>query len=166
MQRIAVTSQNFRTVTGHAGKTRRFIVYGEQDGAPVELERLDLPMEQSFHELRGAPHPLDGSSVLITSGCSENFVHNIAKRGIRVCMVDAETTPLAAASAWLAGSLQALPVPAGLSQEDDHHHHDHHQHRHQHRHGQGHGHGPHHEHHEHHDDHPCCGHGHDEQADA
>lgn len=161
MQRIAVTSQNFRTVTGHAGKTRRFIVYGEQDGAPVELERLDLPMEQSFHALRGAPHPLDGSSVLITSGCSENFVHNIAKRGIRVCMVDAETTPQAAVSAWLAGSLQPLPVPAQLSAEDDHHHHDHHEHRHQHRHGQGHV-----PHHEHHDAHPGCEHGHDGQADA
>ena len=25
--RIAVTSQNFRTVTGHAGKARRFLVF-------------------------------------------------------------------------------------------------------------------------------------------
>jgi hypothetical protein len=25
--RIGVTSQNFRTITGHAGKTRRFLVY-------------------------------------------------------------------------------------------------------------------------------------------
>jgi hypothetical protein len=29
--RIAVTSQNFRTVTGHAGRARRFIV-SEADG--------------------------------------------------------------------------------------------------------------------------------------
>ena len=25
--RIGVTSQNFRTITGHAGKTRRFLIY-------------------------------------------------------------------------------------------------------------------------------------------
>ena len=30
--RIAVASQNFRTVTGHAGKSRRFLVF---DVAPV-----------------------------------------------------------------------------------------------------------------------------------
>jgi hypothetical protein len=42
--RIAVSSQNFRTITGHAGKSRRFIVYHAKPGeTPQELERLDLP---------------------------------------------------------------------------------------------------------------------------
>ncbi|HKJ77206.1 MAG TPA: nitrogen fixation protein, partial [Gammaproteobacteria bacterium] len=41
---IAITSQNFRTVTGHAGKTRRFLVYEAGPGQePVEVDRLDLP---------------------------------------------------------------------------------------------------------------------------
>ncbi len=37
--RIGVTSQNFRTITGHAGKTRRFLIF-EQDatGALHEAE--------------------------------------------------------------------------------------------------------------------------------
>jgi hypothetical protein len=57
--RIAVTSQNFKTITGHAGKTRRFLVY-ETVGveSPVEIERLDLPQEMSIHEYQGEDHPL------------------------------------------------------------------------------------------------------------
>jgi hypothetical protein len=52
--RIGVTSQNFRTITGHAGKTRRFLIF-EQDatGAMREAQRLDLPLEMSLHEFRG-----------------------------------------------------------------------------------------------------------------
>jgi hypothetical protein len=47
--RIAVASQNLRTVTGHAGKTHRFLVFAAERGAPPrELERLDLPRELSF----------------------------------------------------------------------------------------------------------------------
>lgn len=49
--RIAVTSQNFTTITRHAGKTRRFLIYEAQPGTePAEVQRLDLPIEMSFHE--------------------------------------------------------------------------------------------------------------------
>ncbi len=65
--KIAVTSQNFRTVTGHAGKARRFLVFEADGGEVREVERLDLPKEMSFHELQGdAPHPVDGVDVLVT----------------------------------------------------------------------------------------------------
>lgn len=38
--KIAVTSQNFRTVTAHAGKTRRFLVFDIPSGdSPREVER-------------------------------------------------------------------------------------------------------------------------------
>lgn len=69
MMKVAVTSQNFRTVTGHAGKTWRFLVY-EAEGAKVrEVRRLDLPREQSFHELsarRGDPAYLKSGVALQT----------------------------------------------------------------------------------------------------
>ncbi|HAF55643.1 MAG TPA: nitrogen fixation protein, partial [Thauera sp.] len=42
--RIAITSQNFRTVTAHAGKARRFLVFDLSCPClPREIERLDLP---------------------------------------------------------------------------------------------------------------------------
>lgn len=108
--KIAVTSQNFRTVTGHAGKTRRFLVFQTDGEAVREVERLDLPKEQSFHELHGdAPHPIDGVDVLITGGCGESFVGRMARRGIRV-VATSETDP--ATAARLVSTGQPLPPAA------------------------------------------------------
>lgn len=83
--KIAVTSQNFRTVTGHAGMARRFIVF---DAAAVsgveEITRLDLPPDMAFHGFAGGPHPIDGVEVLVTGGAGDGFVAKMAARGIRV----------------------------------------------------------------------------------
>jgi len=49
--KLAVTSQNFRTITGHAGKTRRFIIFAAEDNeTAVEIDRLDLAKEMSMHD--------------------------------------------------------------------------------------------------------------------
>ena len=88
--RFAVTSQNFRTVTGHAGRARRFLVFETQeDGVPVEVGRLALDREQSIHEAgaRGA-HPLDGTNVLLSTGFAGHFVEVMAQRGIEAALTD------------------------------------------------------------------------------
>jgi predicted Fe-Mo cluster-binding NifX family protein len=114
--KIAVTSQNFRTITGHAGKTRRFLVYEASPDVVQELARLDLPKELAFHEFRGpGPHPVDGVDVLLTASCGDGFVRRLAGRGIRV-IATSESDPLAAVRRVVAG--QPLPPPA----PDDHHH--------------------------------------------
>ena len=57
---IGVTSQNFRTFTGYAGKACGFFIYQAEKGQePEELERLDLPKEMSIHESVAATHPVD-----------------------------------------------------------------------------------------------------------
>ena len=111
MPKIAVASQNFRTVTGHAGKTRRFLVYRVEPGAdPEEIDRLDLPKEMSFHELHDpSPHPLDAVQVLIVGSCGEGFITRLARRGIEV-MATAETDPLRAIRDYRAGTLKP-PLP-------------------------------------------------------
>lgn len=74
---IAVTSQNFRTVTGHAGKGRRFLIYEVDGTSTTEVNRLDLPKEMSFHEFGGIAHPLDGTAVLVThSHQTKNVINN------------------------------------------------------------------------------------------
>ncbi|HHN72735.1 MAG TPA: nitrogen fixation protein [Thermopetrobacter sp.] len=90
--RIAVTSQNFRTVTGHAGKARRFIIYEvRDDGTFEEVDRLDLPKEMSIHAHPvDAPHPLDAVHHLITAGCGSGFVRKMEMRGVQVHIADAE----------------------------------------------------------------------------
>lgn len=111
MPKIAVASQNFRTVTPHAGKTRRFLIFRVEPGeVPEESERLDLPPEMAFHEFQDAnPHPLDGVQVLIVGSCGEGFIRRLARRGIEV-VATAETDPRQAIADYLAGSLKpALP---------------------------------------------------------
>ena len=110
--RIAVTSQNLKTITGHAGKTRKFILYAvEADGSPVEVERLRLPKEMSFHEFQGeGPHPIDGVDVLITAGCGANFTRKLAARGIEV-VTTGETDPFAAVDAYVHGRPLAPAAP-------------------------------------------------------
>jgi predicted Fe-Mo cluster-binding NifX family protein len=107
--RIAVSSQNFKTITGHAGKTRRFLVY-ECDGAgqPKEVERLDLPAGMSMHDYHGDDHPLFelGLHALVTQGAGEGFRQRLGRRGIAV-HATAESDPLVAVAAVAAGL--ALP---------------------------------------------------------
>lgn len=85
--RIAVTSQNFKTITGHAGKSRRFLIYDLEPGTdPIEVERLDLPKEMSLHEYHGLDHPLyqHQLNAVLTGGAGENFIQRMARDGIQV----------------------------------------------------------------------------------
>ncbi len=109
--KIGVTSQNFRTITGHAGSARRFMIFEAAGGEILETEKLDLPMELSIHEHpSGAAHPIDGLDVLITGGCGEGFLHKLTARGIKVILTS-ETDPKVAASAVAAGAPLPPPVP-------------------------------------------------------
>jgi predicted Fe-Mo cluster-binding NifX family protein len=121
--KIAVSSQNFRTITGHAGKAQRFLIYQvNSNGEVVELERLEIPQEMTFHELRGSEvvaHPLDQVKVLITGGAGVHFVQCLAQRGIEVC-ITAESEPLQAIRGFLTNSL--VPQTSSSCDCHDHHH--------------------------------------------
>ena len=108
--KIGVTSQNFRTITGHAGKTRRFLVYESVQTEIREAERMDLPKEMAMHEFRGDSHPLDALDVLITAGCGQGFVRRMAAKGVQV-IATSETDPLKAVSGVVAGAVLPPPVP-------------------------------------------------------
>ena len=113
--RIGVTSQNFRTITGHAGKTRRFLIFerGAGANAPIEVDRWDLPKEMSLHEYRGeAPHPTTSLDVLVTGGCGDGFIRRMAAVNTRL-VVTGETDPATAVSAVL----QDRPLPPPLPHE-------------------------------------------------
>jgi predicted Fe-Mo cluster-binding NifX family protein len=108
--KIAVTSQNFRTVTGHAGRSRRFLVFAADRDAPLaEIARFDLPPELSMHEFHGGPHPLDAVDVLITASAGEGFVRKLGQRGIRV-VITGEEDPRRAVTDLLDGKVKT-PAP-------------------------------------------------------
>ncbi|MBK8639673.1 MAG: nitrogen fixation protein [Chromatiaceae bacterium] len=120
--RIAITSQNFKTITGHAGKTRRFLVY-ETDSQclPTEVERIDLPAEMSLHAYHGEDHPLflAGLESLITQGAGQGFVQRLSRHGIRV-FVTSESDPVQAASRVAAGVALAPGLPHDHEHDDEH----------------------------------------------
>ena len=64
--KIAVTSQNRKSITEHAGRCRKFWVFVAENNKIVDKELLELPKDQAFHE--SSPHeshPLDDIDVLI-----------------------------------------------------------------------------------------------------
>lgn len=112
--KIGVISQNFKTITGHAGKTRRFLVFSQdEEGKAIEVDRLDLPKVLSMHEFHGGAHPIDDLDVLITGGCGDGFRLRMASRGIQV-VTTTETNPETAVAAVFA----ALPLPEAAPHSD------------------------------------------------
>jgi predicted Fe-Mo cluster-binding NifX family protein len=109
MYRIAVTSQNFRTITPHAGRTRRFLIYRRAPGGTPELiDRLDLPKEQALHHWGNRDgHPIFAMDAVLCGSCGRNFVAKLAKRGIDAVPTD-ETDPAKAVRDYLAGELSQV----------------------------------------------------------
>jgi predicted Fe-Mo cluster-binding NifX family protein len=104
--RIAVTSQDRKTITGHAGKCRKFWIYEIDGKTIVRKTLLELALDQSLHESHGAsPHPLDGISVLISGGAGQGLIQRLSGMGIQG-LVTAETEPDSAVADFLAGKLR------------------------------------------------------------
>ena len=116
--RIGVTSQNFRTITGHAGKTRKFLVFSVPDGKTIrEEERLDLPKEMSMHEYRGDDHPIFDLDILITGGCGKGFRNRLNSHNVKV-ITTGETLPMKAVGLLIDGK----PLKPAEEHNHDHHH--------------------------------------------
>ncbi len=131
--KIAVASQNRKTVTGHAGKCRKFWIYASDGAEVLDKSLLELPKEQSFHESHGRSHPLDGVNVLICGGMGTGLAERLKSMGIQG-LVTTETDPDRALAAYLAGRLP-LGEPGSHAVDHgeghDHHHAHHHAHHHQ-----------------------------------
>lgn len=120
--KIAVTSQNFTTLTGHAGMARRFLLFaGTADSAPAEVGRIDLAPDLVFHGFAGGPHPLDGVDAIVTESAGSGFVRKMQERGIRVVMTR-QSDPAAAVADVLAGRIDG-PADAGCGCTCGGHHH-------------------------------------------
>ncbi|SDH19950.1 NifB/NifX family molybdenum-iron cluster-binding protein [Propionivibrio dicarboxylicus] len=91
--RIAVTSQNRKQITEHAGKCRKFWIYETRAKAIVSKTLLELPLEQSLHASAGAEtHPLDPIDLLITGSIGDGLRQRLAERGVET-IVTSETDP-------------------------------------------------------------------------
>ena len=109
--KVAVASSDFRKVTGHAGRARRFLVFevmsDGQAGTPTGIE---LEPDLVFHHFKDdRAHPLDGVTALITLSAGESFVKKMAGRGVDAVQT-AETDPAKAVRDYVAAKL-APPKP-------------------------------------------------------
>lgn len=116
--KIAVTSQNRREVTAHAGRCRNFWIFTLEDGRILDRSLLELPKESSFHDSEPHdPHPIDGVAVLITGGMGGGLRARLGRKGIE-SIVTTETDPRRAVELWLGGTLpvsEPRPDPAADS---------------------------------------------------
>jgi predicted Fe-Mo cluster-binding NifX family protein len=80
---IAVTSQNSRNITGHAGKCHRFWVYDIEQGSVKGKQLLELPIKMPLHAQQDVwPEPLAGINVLISGGMRAGLYHRLIQSGI------------------------------------------------------------------------------------
>ncbi len=105
--RIALCSQNRKTLTGHAGKCRKFWIYTVYDGIVQERELLELPLEQALHSTADSDaHPLDGVDVLIAGSMGSGLQARLRARGVLPRISDLSELD-AAVAAFLSGDMPA-----------------------------------------------------------
>ena len=87
--RIAVSSQNRKTVTDHAGRCRNFWVYEVRQNKVDNKRLLELVLEQTLHSSQlGDGHPLDDVHVLITTGMSPFLLQRLQRGGVKGFVTD------------------------------------------------------------------------------
>lgn len=119
--KIAITSQNQRTVSGHAGKTTRFVVFEIENNNITSKSTLELEKENVLHEyFHGNPspdyvHPVLEMDVVITGSMGPGFPVKMKANGIEAVMTDEKDIEVVI-NKFLDGTLARL-------QPNAHHHH-------------------------------------------
>jgi predicted Fe-Mo cluster-binding NifX family protein len=107
--KIAVTSQNRKTITEHAGRCRKFWIFDIEAGSITSKNLVELPIEQSFHASRHElASPLSGINVLISGSMGTGLYQRLREAGIRP-QITTEESPEKAVAAFLAGHLELMP---------------------------------------------------------
>jgi len=119
--KIALTSQNQRTLSGHAGKTTRFVVFEVNNNEIVSKSLIELEKDNVLHEhFHGNPaagyvHPVLEMDVIITGSMGPGFPIKMKANGIEAVMTDEKEID-SVISKYLNGTLNRLQPSA-------HHHH-------------------------------------------
>jgi predicted Fe-Mo cluster-binding NifX family protein len=107
---IAITSQNRRSITGHAGKCRNFWIYEIQQGKLQGRRLLELSQDDTFHASHhDISDELSEIGVLITAGLGNGLYLRLLQRGI-LPIVTADEDPDHAIDAYLNNTLEPLSV--------------------------------------------------------
>jgi len=103
--KIAISSQNRKEVTGHAGQCRKFWIVELDQRKVVSRTLVEVEREETFHETGGGfPQALQGIDVLVSGGMGPGLRQRLAARGI-TAIVTTETDVEQAIAGVLAGTL-------------------------------------------------------------
>ncbi len=123
--KIAVTAQNRKTISGHAGACRNFYIYTVDDLGQFSKELLELTKDETlkytFHEDTSA-HPQNKifeMDVLLTKGIGLGGVHRLANHNVDARIIQ-ETDPDVAVKKYLDNSLIFLEPEDHLHKHDKH----------------------------------------------
>jgi len=128
--KIAVTYQNGRTISGHAGRTNRFLIYTIENQNVLDKQELNLDKEQTFHNISHdgvepvPEHPLLHIVAIIAGNMGTGFFQKMKMNNIDAINT-AEKDPDLAIEKLLEGKLEVKPL------EEHHHHHHGHDHHHE-----------------------------------
>lgn len=90
--KIAIATDDFEKVSGHAGQSTRWLLYdcvpgGKGAGDIGVPSRVELQKSQVFHHWDDSgPHPLDGTEVIIARSAGDGFLRRMQKRGVNVLL--------------------------------------------------------------------------------
>lgn len=111
MTTIALTTQNRRHITPHAGRCRHFMVKQVESGGESDWESRSLDKDHTlFSQTEGLPDALRDVDVLITAGAGPGLQTRLARLGVQLVITDI-LLPEQALAAWRDGSLVPLPFP-------------------------------------------------------
>ena len=114
--KIAISSQNKRTVTKHAGMCKNFLVYTIENKNIINKEIVMLSEEQTlksiFHGLSAETYnSIFDCDVLLTGSVGQGGIRNLAQRGVKAYNI-IEKDPQKAVESLLAGTLKVAEAPA------------------------------------------------------
>lgn len=108
--KIAITSQNRKSITGHAGKCRNFWIYQVEAGQLAGKQLIELAIDQSFHASHHEKiEALAEINVLITGSMGGGLYQRLMQQGILPIITD-QNNPDEAIAAFLENRLERLPL--------------------------------------------------------
>lgn len=143
MTKVAITSEDKQTVSGHVGMCNHFFIYEIDENGTIEKKSLSLNENQilryTFHEdpSENPTNPLFEVDILLANGLGQGAVNNLAAHNVKAHSIR-EVDPDIAIQKLIDGTLEAYAVghhnhkegEAGCNCGGHHHDHDHGHHHH------------------------------------
>ena len=125
---VAITSQNKKTVTKHAGECRNYLVYTIENDKIIDKKVLELQdneiLKYTFHEDKSAnpKNLLFDVDILLTGSIGHGGVNKLANQNVTAYIIK-EKDPVIAIDKLIKGTLEAFAPVSHNKGGCGHHHH-------------------------------------------